>query len=234
MGDAFYFLSPSGGADPGASDESPQCQMQNVLQNLNASKLISDECLRSALQLVEGASKNPECFDLLITFIDDLQKCLKNLNLKPESDEETRGSWWSNLGRSSKTKVFVDVSGETFGAHKYIKNKLKSKVDLVPNPQDCDVIVLFCPVSSRVGSDVEAALKKIPDSGRRKPVILVLMHHTRNIYYSGDESDWSDEHGAVVSHVHVLFHETQKGLLTCPKNDQAVQSLLDQCIKHAK
>ncbi|XP_031437703.1 uncharacterized protein LOC116223811 isoform X2 [Clupea harengus] len=46
--------------------------------------------------------------------------------------------------------------------------------------EECDVILAFCPVVSRLGTDVEAALDKIPDA---KPCILVVMHITVDPYF---------------------------------------------------
>ena len=68
----------------------------------------------------------------------------------------------------------------------------------------------------------------------QKPVILVLMHHTRDVDYSTDGKRWSDVYDNVVLEVHVLFHETKSGLLTCPKNDQAVAQIQRELQKHSK
>ena len=70
----------------------------------------------------------------------------------------------------------------------------------------------------------------------QKPVILVLMHHTRDVEYSTDGKRWSDVYDNVVLDVHVLFHETVSGLLTCPRNDQSVnqiQKMLQKLSKHS-
>ena len=66
----------------------------------------------------------------------------------------------------------------------------------------------------------------------QKPVILVLMHHTRDVEYSTDGKRWSDVYDNVVLDVHVLFHETKSGLLTCAKNHQAVGQIQKELQKH--
>ena len=69
-------------------------------------------------------------------------------------------------------KVFLVVTGQTFGADQVILEQVKRspEVEITRNLQDCDFIIVFCPIMSRVGSDVEAAMRE--DSGNRKTLIV--------------------------------------------------------------
>ena len=67
-----------------------------------------------------------------------------------------------------------------------------------------------------------------------KPVILVLMHHTRDVDFSTDVKKWSETYQNVVLDVHVLFHETQPGLLKCPRNDEAVHQIQTVLKAHSR
>ena len=74
-------------------------------------------------------------------------------------------------------KVFLVVTGQTFGADQVILEQVKNlgwsstwKVEITRNLQECDFIIVFCPIMSRVGSDVEAAMRE--DSGNRKTLIV--------------------------------------------------------------
>lgn len=69
------------------------------------------------------------------------------------------------------------VAGTTFGAHLQLLEKVKGirdqNWDLVclnleesPSNQDYQVIIVFCPISSRIGTDIEAAMHKV--TGERK------------------------------------------------------------------
>lgn len=58
-----------------------------------------------------------------------------------------------------------------------------------------------------------------------KPAILVLMHHTRDVDYSTDTKKWSENYRNIKKEVHVLFHETQPGLLKCEGNNQAAHQI---------
>lgn len=51
------------------------------------------------------------------------------------------------------------------------------------------------------------------------------MHHTRDDDFSTDVKKWSGTYQNVVLDVHVLFHETLRGLLKSPRNDEAVQQI---------
>lgn len=75
------------------------------------------------------------------------EKCYILLNL-------SLGSW----------KVFrVILAGRTNGAHRSIVQKLKDIGQTEEtSTQESDYCVIFCPVVSRVGTDIAEALNKIP------------------------------------------------------------------------
>uniref|UniRef100_A0A096LTP9 Uncharacterized protein n=2 Tax=Poecilia formosa TaxID=48698 RepID=A0A096LTP9_POEFO len=93
------------------------------------------------------------------------------------------------------------------------------------SPEESSVVIVFCPITSRVGSDVESAMTNPKVSSLDKPVILVLMHHTRDPDYSTAGTKWSEVYKNVKLDVHVLFHETLPGLLNCQQNDQAIEAI---------
>ncbi|CDQ73853.1 unnamed protein product [Oncorhynchus mykiss] len=74
-------------------------------------------------------------------------------------------------------KFFSILTGNTLGSHEKLINRLASKRHLteVMSLEESDVILAFCPIVSRAGTDIEAALQQIPAG---KPVILVVLHHT--------------------------------------------------------
>ncbi|XP_055361183.1 uncharacterized protein LOC114847276 isoform X2 [Betta splendens] len=158
----------------------------------------------------------------------------KEEDAKGFSKKNTRTTTLSLFPSRPTVTVFSLVTGETFDAHKSllkkVKNEMSSKTKMknVPNQPDSDIIIVFCPIMSRVGSDVEAAMMHMKDlpSSDEKPVILVIMHHTRKDNYSTHGRKWSEIYPVIKSQVHVLFHETQPGLLKCNKNDQAVNEIL--------
>ncbi|XP_054473973.1 uncharacterized protein LOC129106779 [Anoplopoma fimbria] len=122
-------------------------------------------------------------------------------------------------------KFFVHLAGKTNGAHQEFVGKLKGiGKRQVDSPGESDFIVVFCPVVSRVGTDVGEALNGIQDG---KPVILVVMHHTFDPEQVVAESRRQVANPNVLLTVDCLFHE--HSLLNCNLNDDAwlkVEALL--------
>ncbi|XP_035860333.1 uncharacterized protein LOC118495617 [Sander lucioperca] len=162
--------------------------------------------------------------------MDEEQRILANTS----SSSPSSSSW------SKTVKVFPVVTGQTFGADQVILEQVENtgwstwKVEITRNLQECDIIIIFCPITSRVGSDVEAAMREDSVSSGGKPVILVLMHHTRDPDYSTSVRRWSETFQNVVLDVHVLFHETQPGSLLCSGNDRAVKLIQEELKKRSK
>ncbi|XP_075994366.1 uncharacterized protein LOC142988942 isoform X2 [Genypterus blacodes] len=154
----------------------------------------------------------------------------EDLHWKKKGDQKQK-----LLVKSASIWISCTVTGETFGAHQRLLDQVKHLKGLnvveCPQWQNCQVIIVFCVIDSRVGSNVEAAMSKTPDG---KPVILVLMHHTRDVYYSTGGRKWSDSFDKVVLDVHVLYHQTRQGLLTCPKNQQAVKHIQEVLQRYTK
>uniref|UniRef100_A0A673VM57 Uncharacterized protein n=1 Tax=Salmo trutta TaxID=8032 RepID=A0A673VM57_SALTR len=125
---------------------------------------------------------------------------------------------------STMDKFFTDVTGNTLGSHKELINRLAAKRHLteVTSLEESDVILAFCPIVSRAGTDVEAALQQIPAG---KPAILVVLHHTFNPDYTVPDSSRLVTRGDVILTVDCLFHES-KGLLKCPHNQEAIEKIL--------
>lgn len=61
-------------------------------------------------------------------------------------------------------KVFPHVTGPTCGAHDAILGKLSTssfKVIVTKDSSTSDVILVFCPIMTRPGADVEATMRKV-------------------------------------------------------------------------
>ncbi|XP_042156711.1 uncharacterized protein LOC121839976 isoform X2 [Oncorhynchus tshawytscha] len=126
--------------------------------------------------------------------------------------------------RSTMEKFFTVVTGNTLGSHDKLINRLAAKKHLteVTSLEECDVILAFCPIVSRAGTDIEAALEQIPAG---KPVILVVLHHTFDPDYTVPDSSRLVTRGDEILTVDCLFHENQ-GLLECPRNESVLKDIL--------
>ncbi|KAJ4929249.1 hypothetical protein JOQ06_004860 [Pogonophryne albipinna] len=126
-------------------------------------------------------------------------------------------------GAHGPLKYQMVVSGTTFGAHDQLMEKVKKEVqdqfDLVQsNSDDYGVTIVFCPIVSRMGPDVESALRDVKGD---KPVILVLMHHAYEAKFIPKAEPGRGD-ANVQLQVNVFFHETKHGLLHCEENTAAV------------
>lgn len=62
------------------------------------------------------------------------------------------------------------VSGKTFGAHKELIEKVthqcQNRVRLIDSSDDAKITIVFCPITSRILSDVEAAMADVKGKGK--------------------------------------------------------------------
>ncbi|XP_008298626.1 uncharacterized protein LOC103371168 [Stegastes partitus] len=131
-----------------------------------------------------------------------------------------------NFGRS-KMKYRMVVSGKTLDSHQQLMDQLKitfqgNELQLEECNQDFQIVFVFCPIASRVATDVTAAMDDVKGAGD-KPIILVLMHHSYEPRYVTHLRTW-DEYTNVVLHLNVFFHES-RGFLTCQENATAVSEI---------
>ncbi|XP_037606767.1 uncharacterized protein si:ch211-245h14.1 isoform X11 [Sebastes umbrosus] len=134
----------------------------------------------------------------------------------------------------AKLKYRMVVSGKTFDAHlnlmQRVKDQVQNQLQLDGSSQDHEITFVFCPICSRVASDVEAAMTDVKVSSDDKPVILVLMHHTREVKYTSSLKTWHDNNN-VVLFINVFYHETIKGLLNCEENNAAVSKIQNELVE---
>ncbi|XP_044024965.1 uncharacterized protein LOC122863020 isoform X3 [Siniperca chuatsi] len=115
-------------------------------------------------------------------------------------------------------KFFVILVGKTNGAHLSFVAKLKGAGQTeVSSPEVSDYVLVFCPITSRVGTDISETLDNFPVG---KPAILVVMHHTFNSDHVVAESRRLVNNPNVHLTVDCLFYEGR--LLKCNRNDIAL------------
>ncbi|XP_065123183.1 uncharacterized protein [Paramisgurnus dabryanus] len=100
------------------------------------------------------------------------------------------------------------------------KEKLKKRGLKQTTTDKCNVMVVFCPIVSRAGTDISAALSQLVNVFQL--VILVVLHHT----FDPDKTI-PDSNAAVNREdtfaVDFLFYE-DTGLLQCQKNEEAFET----------
>nr|XP_040016981.1 uncharacterized protein LOC120808266 isoform X2 [Gasterosteus aculeatus aculeatus] len=140
--------------------------------------------------------------------------------LHPSQDDELQQR------RVFGKNFFVHLAGKTNGAHGDVINYLKSigKVQ-VESYAESDFLMVFCPVVSKVGTDIEAALSNNSVLTDGKPAVLVVMHHTFDPHHLVAESRRQVNDARVWLTVDCLFY--QKNLLPCPLNDIMQKQVAD-------
>ncbi|XP_076128509.1 uncharacterized protein LOC143109617 isoform X2 [Alosa pseudoharengus] len=130
-------------------------------------------------------------------------------------------------------KIFVTQSGNTLNSHNDFLKRLRHHRKIQEKEvHECDVILAFCPIVSRVGTDIEAALKIFKGySTPSKPIIVVVLHHT----YERDEvvPDSNKYANEKICIVNSLFHESEGLLKNCKQNSDAI-NLTSQKLKDFK
>lgn len=181
---------------------------------------------------------NPEDKSKQIKLLQELITHFKSCALKQERQAETEEqgasktnsltSWWPGKPKPKVHSVnaHIIVNAKTHGAERDIIRKMEDQhIKLSATVVDeCEVVLLFCVVLSRPGSDVHEAMSMIPDGARQRPVVLVMMYHTTADDYAIDSTDLSTEFSDIVCHVNVLFHKS-KGLLKCDRNTRAMDKI---------
>ncbi|XP_024146671.1 uncharacterized protein LOC112157850 isoform X2 [Oryzias melastigma] len=127
-------------------------------------------------------------------------------------------------------KYKMVVGGQTFGAHLQLLDLIKtSGLNLIEiNDEERCITFLFCPVTSRIGTDAEAAMKNVKGDD---PVIAVLMHYSQEPRHVSSSQIFSG-YPNVVLEVQVFYHDRRNGLLRCEQNEKAVNELKEELMKH--
>ncbi|KAM4521953.1 uncharacterized protein PAE49_001864 isoform 1-T2 [Odontesthes bonariensis] len=124
------------------------------------------------------------------------------------------------------------VSGRTFDAHLQLMAKVQAQVQdqvqFISCSEDGQIIIVFCQISSRAGTEINTAITSLKGD---VPVILVLMHQTHQVKHAAVRT-WSD-YSNVVLDVSVFYHETARGLLRCQENTVAVSQILSKLLEYS-
>ncbi|NP_001121722.1 uncharacterized protein LOC564114 [Danio rerio] len=126
---------------------------------------------------------------------------------------------------------YVIESGSTDNLPTHILSHLQQQrpnLVQVYSVDQCDVILVLCPIISRAGTDIDAALKKLNDLSAFKPAIFIVLHQTfdpeRVVL---DSSTFVKRMNTLT--VDCLFFDTR--LLRCNINDEALDKIVT-CFKH--
>ncbi|XP_076866974.1 uncharacterized protein LOC143518396 isoform X2 [Brachyhypopomus gauderio] len=202
----------------------PDCTVPDSSRSVTRENTATVDCLFYEDQGLLDCVKNTEALTSISKWIED-QEITKHTSKGP------RWTWnlWpkQRVKYSNRIKYVSIISGKTLGAHEHFLQMLHKQIpDLqeVSTVEECDVILLFCAIVSRAGTDIEAALKLITEAVS-KPAVLVVLHHTFDPYCTVPDSSRSVTRKNMTT-VDCLFHEDQ-GLLKCTRNTEAVSRVVE-------
>ncbi|XDV21132.1 hypothetical protein PO909_026298 [Leuciscus waleckii] len=128
-------------------------------------------------------------------------------------------------------KVFTFFSGNTNELQKIhvdfidtLRNRIESLRE-VSTVDESDIVLVLCPIVSRTGTDIEAAVKNVKDNTDSKLVVLVVLHHTFDPEKTVPDSSRCVNRTDILT-VDCLFNE-DKGLLKCQKNSEAFDQAMN-------
>lgn len=127
--------------------------------------------------------------------------------------------------------VFSILAGKINDIHKKFIAHLQDQIEDLTEAQrveDSDVVLIFCPIVSRAGTDIDAALAKIQYSTASKLTVLVVLHHTFDPEKTISNSSKSVNRENLLT-VDCLFYE-DTGLLDCQRNSDALEESVNWLI----
>ncbi|XP_052412153.1 uncharacterized protein si:dkey-27p18.3 isoform X12 [Carassius gibelio] len=121
--------------------------------------------------------------------------------------------------QDSDVKVCIFRTGKTNGCEKDFTDMLQSRIENlteVGSVDESNIILVFCPVVSRAGTDIDNALERFNHNTDTKLGVLVVLHHTFDPEKTVPDSSRYVNRTDILT-VDCLFYE-DKGLLKCQKN----------------
>ncbi|XP_041950351.1 uncharacterized protein si:ch211-245h14.1 isoform X1 [Alosa sapidissima] len=188
----------------------------HVLHDAETRLACSLDCLRQHVKLLESLRTLPleePSSDVLAA------KCPPQSHSKDQAQPRLNNS-------TTPVKIHSLMCGKTLGFHKDMLQRLGVPT-LEVSLEECQVVLVFCPVSSRAGTNIAAAMKAVPGN---KDAVLLVMHYTSSPKQSvtGIRPSLPENVREVVD---IFFHDSMGGILNCEPNKHAV-AVIESALKH--
>ncbi|XP_073716430.1 uncharacterized protein [Misgurnus anguillicaudatus] len=190
----------------------PEKTVPDSSRCVNRTDILTVDCLYYEDTGLLECQRNHDAMDKVVNWLKGQgEKMGVNVSLRQ------RGLWYISAGKTiNSDKKFIET------LKKAIPNmKDASTVD------ESDIVVVFCPIVSRAGTDIEAALKQFADftASEKKLKVLVVLHHTFDKEKTVPESSRCVNRTDILT-VDCLFYE-DTGLLECQKNQDAMDKVVN-------
>ncbi|XP_067262569.1 uncharacterized protein si:dkey-27p18.3 [Chanodichthys erythropterus] len=213
------------------------------LQNSNSSVLQTEKQTKTEendMQQEHLSNQQPGCSDQKLLDNGPGQNRNENPHKSNKNEGESQSVWkmWPR-GENNSSKKGVKVSsilaGKTNNCDKDFINILEEKIENLGEAatvEESNIILVFCPIVSRAGTDIEAALNNFNYSTDSKLVVLVVLHHTFDPEKIVPDSSKCVTRTDMLT-VDCLFYE-DGGLLKCQKNSDAYKKVVHWLIEQGK
>ncbi|XP_058239022.1 uncharacterized protein LOC131348252 [Hemibagrus wyckioides] len=200
----------------------PELIVPDSSRSVKRQNTITVDCLFHEGQGLLPCLKNHEALCQSVNWLNP-----KGISNKPPSQHQNQDHSVNRLLKHPSLKYFTLITGKTLRYDVDIERKLKKRTGLqkVMNLEESDFILVFCPVVSRAGTDIEAAVKELSAQAGNKPAVLVVLHHTFDPELIVPDSSRSVKRQNTIT-VDCLFSKDQ-GLLTCSKNHDALSKVIN-------
>ncbi|XP_058239093.1 cilia- and flagella-associated protein 251-like [Hemibagrus wyckioides] len=142
---------------------------------------------------------------------------------KADQQEPRKAKEHKKFGFLKKRKYITIKTGNTQDTHEEFLKLLHRQIDNlmhVDKDKEFKFIMVFCPVVSRAGTEIEAALCQLNKKSDTKPAVLVVLHCTNDPECVVPESRRAVSRDKTIA-VDCLFSEDY-GLRKCEKNKAAM------------
>uniref|UniRef100_A0AAY4CG74 Uncharacterized protein n=1 Tax=Denticeps clupeoides TaxID=299321 RepID=A0AAY4CG74_9TELE len=216
------------------------CDLPNIIA-LKSRNLFVLHCLYSDDKGILEREKTEEAFKIISKHV---TKSPPAASSRPAVDQEkttqTRrgvrhdqrekstvsGAHLTSLIPKKEVKFFPFVIGQALNVDKEFMSKSTAKhktLRTVGSAEQSSVILAFCPIVSRYGTNIEEALRQLK---YEKPVVLVVMHHTSDPEYVVPSSSVYVKDRNIFT-VDCLFFD-DKGMLNCQRNYEAYDKVVQK------
>ncbi|XP_053532875.1 uncharacterized protein LOC108261615 isoform X8 [Ictalurus punctatus] len=201
----------------------PECVVPDFSRAVKRDDTITVDCLFHEDQGLLQCRKNNEGFNSVSEWIAQVdKKTEKNENI----DRSTQDHTAKKMLEQPVLKHSTLITGNRFGHAVGIERKLQEVIpglQKVQKVDESDFILVFCPIVSRAGTDIEAAVKNLNTLAGDKPAVLVVLHHTFDPECVVPDSSRAVKRDDTIT-VDCLFHEDQ-GFLQCRRNNEGFNSV---------
>ncbi|XP_053532890.1 uncharacterized protein LOC108261615 isoform X22 [Ictalurus punctatus] len=213
----------------------PECVVPDSSRAVKKETMITVDCLFHEDQGFLQCRRNNEGFNSVSEWIAQVfpktkKEIMSNVDKKTEKnkqwDRSNQDHTAKKMWKQPVLKHSTLITGNRFGHAVGIERKLQEVIpglQKVQKVDESDFILVFCPIVSRAGTDIEAAVKNLNTLAGNKPALLVVLHHTFDPECVVPDSSRAVKRDDTIT-VDCLFHEDQ-GLLQCRRNNEGFNSV---------